>query len=177
MWLQSHFVELYSCFDKFCISCYEIPISCTLFPKLMLYHFGFSALSELRCTDNFGKEISNGQVFQPKPDPCYHCTCSDGFPTMCKSVSCNPPIGCHNPVMIDNKCCKFHCADDGGGGHGQFPPTNATDPTKNNDGNGLSLIFVGFSLLLALNFCPLPSFKINIYEKRGNIVWRSPSVC
>lgn len=97
-----------------------------------------SAISELRCTDHFGKEISNGQVFQPKPDPCYQCTCSDGFPTMCKSVSCIPPTGCLNPVMIDDKCCKFRCEDDGGGGHGQFPPTNATDPTKNNDANGNS---------------------------------------
>lgn len=105
--------------------------------KVIVFVTGLSsALSELRCTDNFGKEISNGQVFQPKPDPCYQCTCSDGFPTMCKSVSCIPPTGCHNPVMIDDKCCKFRCTDDGGGGHGQFPPTNSTDPTKNNDANG-----------------------------------------
>lgn len=72
--------------------------------------------------------------------------------------------------MIDDKCCKFRCEDDGGGGHGQFPPTNATDPTKNNDANGLSLFFVGFYiLLLALNFCPLIPFKNNVlvYEKRG----------
>lgn len=167
MWSQSHFVEQYSC-PWF----YEIPVHVSSLRNLILYYFGFPALSELRCTDHFGKEISNGQVFQPKPDPCYQCTCSDGFPTMCKSVSCIPPTGCLNPVMIDDKCCKFRCEDDGGGGHGQFPPTNATDPTKNNDANGLSFFFVGFYiLLLALNFCPLIPFKNNVlvYEKRGTL--------
>ena len=99
--------------------------------------FIFSAISELKCTDHFGKEISNGQVFQPKPDPCFQCTCDNGFATMCKSVSCIPPTNCFNPVMIEGKCCKFHCEEDGGGGQGNYPPTNSTDTTNKNNDNGL----------------------------------------
>ncbi|XP_061163064.1 hybrid signal transduction histidine kinase A-like [Saccostrea echinata] len=97
-----------------------------------------SAISELKCTDYAGKEIPNGQVYQPKNDPCYQCTCSNGFPTMCKSVSCIPPTGCHNPVMIEGKCCAFRCDEDNSGGQGNFPTVNSTDPTRKNNDNGSS---------------------------------------
>lgn len=120
----------------------------------------FAALSELRCTDFFGKEILNGQDFQPKSDPCYQCSCSDGFPTMCKSVSCNPPTDCHKPVMIKGTCCQFSCMDNGGG-QGIFPTTNSTDPTNKNKDDGED--FIAFTVILDANefLKKLLSFKHN----------------
>lgn len=75
--------------------------------------------------------------------------------------------------MIDDKCCKFRCEDDGGGGYGQFFFINVIDLIKNNDVNGLFFFFVGFYIfLLVFNFCFFIFFKNNVlvYEKRGMLV-------
>ena len=59
--------------------------------------FVSTGLAGLQCTDWEGNPVPSGQQFVPKSDdPCYECTCEDGFPAMCTSVLCSAPE-CEKP--------------------------------------------------------------------------------
>ncbi|XP_063396607.1 integral membrane protein DGCR2/IDD-like isoform X1 [Mytilus trossulus] len=81
---------------------------------------------QLTCKDYEGKAIEHGEEFMPDPnDRCKTCTCNQGFPTMCRLVSCSPP-SCPNWYQDKTECCKFTCLETT---PTDLPADNSTDNT------------------------------------------------
>lgn len=96
---------------------------------------------QLTCKDFEGKAIQHGEEFMPDPnDRCKTCTCDQGFPTMCRLVSCSPP-SCPNWQQVKTECCKFTCLE--------TPPTDlpADNSTDNTVTSADSLTTLGLRLV------------------------------
>lgn len=62
------------------------------------------------CRNYDGTFVGNGEPYQPRSDTCFTCTCSNGYPTLCRSISCvTPESDCQNLKRVPGKCCEFYC--------------------------------------------------------------------
>uniref|UniRef100_A0A674DMC5 Peroxidasin n=1 Tax=Salmo trutta TaxID=8032 RepID=A0A674DMC5_SALTR len=68
-------------------------------------------LSKTDCTDEEGRERSDGERW--KKDPCSTCECRDAQVT-CFMESCPPPVECQEPVKLKGLCCPV-CLNQGEG--------------------------------------------------------------